>query len=111
MLRHMEYYTEDNMDHERARCPSVRYSSNASLTTLFDNHGWMHACFDNDASACYDRMIPSIVMIKCRRAGMSKAAAQVVLTLLHQMKYHIRTAYSISTEAFSNAIDWILVVM
>jgi hypothetical protein len=27
----------------------------------------MDACvFDNDATACYDRMIPSIVMIKCR---------------------------------------------
>jgi hypothetical protein len=69
----------------------------------------MDACvFDNDATACYDRMIPSIVMIKCRRAGMPKSATRVVLKVLEKMKYHVRTAYGTSPQAFSNAIDWIL---
>jgi hypothetical protein len=72
----------------------------------------MDACmFDNDAPACYDRMIPSIAMIKSHRAGMSQEATQVLRTLLEQMQYHVRTAYGISTEAFSNLIEWLLGVM
>jgi hypothetical protein len=72
----------------------------------------MDACmFDNDATACYDRMIPSIAMLKSRRAGMSQAATQVLRTLLERMQYHVRTAYGISTEAFSNLIEWLLGVM
>ena len=62
---------------------------------------WMDACiFDNDATACYDRMIPSIVMIKCRHAGMPKPAARVVLTVLQRMKYYVRMAYGTSPQAF-----------
>jgi hypothetical protein len=69
----------------------------------------MDACvLDNDATACYDRMIPSIVMIKCRRAGMPKSAAKVVLQILKKMEYFVRTAYGTSPQAYSNAIDWIL---
>ena len=72
----------------------------------------MDACmFDNNASACYDRMIPLITMIKSRRAGMPPAATQVLLTLLLHMRYYVRTAYGISSAAFSNLTDWILGVM
>jgi hypothetical protein len=72
----------------------------------------MDACvFDNDATACYDRVIPSIAMIKSRRAGMSRTAANVLLTLLLRMEYHVRTAYGVSTEAYSNMIDWLLGIM
>ena len=72
----------------------------------------MDACiFDNDASACYDRMIPSIAMIKSRRTGMSRPVTLVMLTLFEQMKYFVRTAYGVSTVAFTNLIDWIVGVM
>jgi hypothetical protein len=72
----------------------------------------MDACiFDNDASACYDRMIPSIAMIKCRRAGLPPTASRLLLNLLQRMHYYIRTAYGISPTAFSNLIDWVLGVM
>jgi hypothetical protein len=57
---------------------------------------------------CYDRMIPSIVMIKCRHAGMPKPTAQVVLMILKRMEYYMRMAYGTSPQAFSNAINWIL---
>lgn len=71
------------------------------------------ACmFDNNARACYDRMIPSIAMItKCQHAGLPKPAAKVVLELFHLMKYHVCTAYVVSSSAFSNKIDWILGIL
>ena len=69
----------------------------------------MTACmFDNDATACYDRIIPSLAMVKCRRAGTPRPAINVVLKFLHKAKYHVRTAYGISTDIFSNLIDYIL---
>jgi hypothetical protein len=72
----------------------------------------MDACiFDNDATACYDWMIPSIVMLKCRCAGMPPSATKVVCTVLQRMQYYVRTAYGISTEAFSNLVDYILGVI
>jgi hypothetical protein len=67
--------------------------------------------FDNDASACYDCIFPSIAMIKSRRAGMSQPATQTLLTLLQRMQYYVRTAYGISHTAFSFLIHWILGVM
>ena len=67
------------------------------------------ACmFDNNATACYDRIIPSMAMLKCRRAGLPRPAAQVVLQFLQHAQYHVRTAYGISAEAFSNLIDYVL---
>ena len=72
----------------------------------------MDACvFNNDATACYDRMIPSIVMLKCQRAGMPPSATKVVRTVLQRMQYYVRTAYGISAEAFSNMVDHILGVI
>ena len=72
----------------------------------------MNACmFDNDATACYDRIIPSMAMIKCQRAGLNRNAANVVLQFLQKTHYHVRTAYGISTKTFSNFIDYILGLM
>ena len=67
--------------------------------------------FDNDATACYDRMIASISAIISRRAGMSRQAARTLLVLLLRMRYHVRTAYGVASQAFSNAIKWLLGVM
>ena len=72
----------------------------------------MNACmFDNDATACYNHIIPSMAMIKCRRVGLNRNAAKVVLQFLQKMHYHVQTAYGISTETFSNLIDYILGLM
>ena len=64
--------------------------------------------FDNDAMACYDCIIPSMAMVTCRRAGLPRNAAKVVLQFLQCTKYHVRTAYGISATAFSNLFDYIL---
>ena len=69
----------------------------------------MDACmFDNDATACYDCIIPSMAMLKCRHAGTPRSAIKVVLNFLQRAKYHVRTTYGISVETFSNLIDYVL---
>ena len=69
----------------------------------------MNACmFDNDVTARYDRIIPSMAMLKCCHVGLNHNAAKVVLQFLQRAHYHVQTAYGISIEAFSNLIDYIL---
>ena len=67
--------------------------------------------FDNDARACYDRMIPSQSALISRRAGMTRAAAQTFLSILFNMEYYVRTAYGVASEGYSNLIKWLLGVM
>jgi hypothetical protein len=67
--------------------------------------------FDNNASACYDRIIPSIAAITARRAGMPREAANTLTQVLLRMQYYVRTAYGVASVPFSNLIDWILGVM
>ena len=67
--------------------------------------------FDNDATACYDHIIPSMAMIKCHHAGLNCNTANVVLQFLQKTHYHVQTAYGISIETFSNFIDYILGLM
>ena len=72
----------------------------------------MNACmFDNDTTACYDRIIPSMAMIKCQWAGLNQNATNIVLQFLQKTYYHVWTAYGTSKETFSNFIDYILGLM
>ena len=64
--------------------------------------------FNNDATACYDHIIPSMAMLKCCHAGTPHSATNVVLKFLHCTKYHVHTTYGISVETFSNLIDYVL---
>jgi hypothetical protein len=60
--------------------------------------------FDNDATAAYNRMIPSQCMIVSARAGVNENAIKLKLTALQQMKYYVKTAYGTSSEYFCNTI-------
>lgn len=51
---------------------------------------------DNDAAACYNCVIPSIAMIKGRRAGVPQKATHVFLTLHLHTEYYVQTAYGVS---------------
>jgi hypothetical protein len=68
--------------------------------------------FDNDASACYDRIIPSFLaaMMSCR-AGMTWNGSYVLIRLQLNMEYHVRTAYGVASVAFSNMNQLLLGVM
>jgi hypothetical protein len=67
--------------------------------------------FDNDARACYDRMILSQSAIISRWAGMTREAAQTFLRALFNMEYNVWTAYGVASEGYSNLIKWLLGVM
>ena len=54
--------------------------------------------FDNDATACFDRMIPSQCMTLGRRIGVQEGPVRLHLKISKRMKYHIKTAYGIPLD-------------
>ena len=60
--------------------------------------------FDNDATACYYRMIPSQCMIVTACAGVNEDAIKVKLNVLSHMKYFVKTAFGISIQFFMHGI-------
>lgn len=58
------------------------------------------ARFDNDASACYDRIIVALGMLAARRCGMPTNAISTHAKCLQHMKYSVKTHHGISLETY-----------
>jgi hypothetical protein len=58
------------------------------------------AKFDNDASACYDRIIVALGMLAARRCGMPETTVQTHADCLKLMKYTIKTVHGVSESNY-----------
>jgi hypothetical protein len=58
--------------------------------------------FDNDASACYDRILVHLGMMAARRCGMPNNAIQVHADTLEGMKYKVKTAFGTSEQSYTS---------
>ena len=58
------------------------------------------ARFDNDASACYDRIIVALGMLAARRCGMPCHAIQTHARALELMQYTVKTIYGVSEDSY-----------
>ena len=62
------------------------------------------ARFDNDASACYDRIIVALAMLAARKCGMPRHAVRVHADALFFMRYTVKTLYGISEENYHGTV-------
>jgi hypothetical protein len=58
--------------------------------------------FENDARACYDRILVHLGMLAARRCGMPNNAVQIHADTLERMQYKVKTAFGISTNHYSS---------
>jgi hypothetical protein len=58
------------------------------------------ARFDNDASACYDRIIVAFGMLAARRCGMPENAVSTHSSALKFMRYAVKTIYGVSKDTY-----------
>ncbi|KAI2509666.1 hypothetical protein MHU86_4786 [Fragilaria crotonensis] len=58
------------------------------------------ARFDNDASACYDRIIVALGMLAARRLGMPDNAIKTHADALRFMQYTVKTIHGISEDSY-----------
>ena len=64
-----------------------------------------YASKKNDAKACYDRMVPNLIMVISRSFGISRGACRSVGKTFQKTRHHLTTKNGISKESFgySNA--------
>jgi hypothetical protein len=61
------------------------------------------AMMENDATACFDRMIPSLVNIALRTNGVPEAITRLLGTTLVNMRYQVKTKLGMSTGHYSHS--------
>jgi hypothetical protein len=59
--------------------------------------------FDNDATACYDRILASIATITSRKCGLHKNAVFVMARTLEEAKYRLKTELGISEGFYQHS--------
>jgi hypothetical protein len=63
------------------------------------------ARFDNDASACFDRIIVPLAMLAARRCGMSTEAVKIHSETLRSMHYSVKTQFGLSRDSYTGTAD------
>ena len=59
------------------------------------------ATFDNDAKACFDRIVRNVMMLVSRKLGMTKKACETFVRFLLGMRFYQRTEAGISEKFFT----------
>ena len=58
------------------------------------------ATFDNDAKACYDRIIMKVALLLARRMGLPLQTTKWMAETTAEMRNRVKTAYGISNDSF-----------
>ena len=58
------------------------------------------AFMDDDAKACYDRIIPSLASVEVQKWGVSKKAASLTRKIVESQKFKVKTAHGISDQHY-----------
>ena len=61
--------------------------------------------FDNDAKACYDRIVMVLAMLRARHLGVPTKACKMLTSFLEEAAYQIKTTIGISDEKYSSRPD------
>ena len=61
--------------------------------------------FNNNAKACFDRIIPSIGLMATEQLGMPSTASACMLATIQGMKFFIRTAHGVSPGYFTSTLS------
>jgi len=112
IFRQLMYHNEDgNLLNDG--CYGSRANRSATdpvlLEVLQREYSWFTRTpqikFFNDATACYDRIIPSIANLVARAFGLPKEIAQIHGDMLHDAKYRIKTKIGVSEEHYQHSED------
>ena len=63
------------------------------------------AFMDDDARACYDRIVTCLSSAECRKWGLSNNVANFTNKFIEGQKYHVRSAYGISKDSYNYRED------
>eukprot|EP00957_Ditylum_brightwellii_P051026 3869311-Ditylum_brightwellii.AAC.1 len=93
-----ERYLDDNQHKGRNGRATIDIILGKSFT--FDTAHFQRAdigCTNCDAKACYNRILPIVLLLAYFKAGLLYEACLFFATLLYNMGYYMTTAFGIST--------------
>ncbi len=59
--------------------------------------------FDNNATSCFDRQIPTFAMMVCQKFGLSPQMCEIFTKTLQEMRYHMRMGSDLSEEFYQHS--------
>eukprot|EP00957_Ditylum_brightwellii_P016348 1229213-Ditylum_brightwellii.AAC.1 len=63
------------------------------------------AILNNDAAACYNRMVPELTTVHLKALGLPDNATKTSVLLNHRAKHHIKTTASVTEEYYQSTTD------
>jgi len=107
-MRHNE--DNDNWnDNQYGGCRAIQGQSAALNKTLtldtIRYYGEPTAIVDNDAKACYDRIIPVVLSYALIRLGLPKHLTRFMCTWLSKAKYFLKLAPGITEHSYSSTLE------
>jgi hypothetical protein len=60
------------------------------------------ASFDNDATACYDRIVMALTALRGQQLGIPTEATNMITKFLENAKYHIKTMIGLSEKGYTS---------
>eukprot|EP00957_Ditylum_brightwellii_P055638 4215829-Ditylum_brightwellii.AAC.1 len=64
---------------------------------------WLNgAILNNDATACYDQMIPEVSVLHLQSLGLQESATKCSVILNHNMKHYVKTKACITKEFYKH---------
>ena len=104
MTRHAEnknYVTDEQYDGRNGRM-----AQSIVLNKLFYynfSHQTLTLCafMENDARACYDRIVTCMSSLECRKRGIDYNVSEFTNDFIETQKFHVRTAFGIAKNSYS----------
>ena len=63
------------------------------------------AFMDDDAKACYDRIIPSLASVEVQKWGVSPKAAALTRKIVEEQQFRVKTAHGVSDNTYAYSLD------
>ena len=60
------------------------------------------ASFDNNAAACYNRIIPNLMNLRSKQLGVPEKISNMLAKLLQEFEYKVKTSYGVSESTYRN---------
>ena len=97
-----EGFHDNQYGGRKGRQPQSAVLNKVLSLDIIRYHGEPSAMVDNDATACYDRILQYLTTYMLRRLGMPHFLSRFMCKVLKEMRYSIRTDKGVS-ENYSNA--------
>ena len=108
LMKHGEFHSAWNSNQYGGRkgCQGQSAALNKVLTMdVIRHYGEPAALLDNDAKACYDRLIPVLLSYSLVRLGLPKHLTRFMCKWLQTCKYKLKLAHGVTQHSYGTTLE------